>query len=144
MASIIWLPMVWTGLKAAIERQIVVGEIELASWFIHIPMIGITGTNGKSTVVRLIEAMAQVGGLLLMEAVPNPENKVVYFMSLDNVKWRRPVIPGDQIVFELEMVQFRRHVCRMRGIGSVDGNRVVEGELMAMIVDRDKGTSDAS
>ncbi|MCA9737654.1 MAG: UDP-3-O-[3-hydroxymyristoyl] N-acetylglucosamine deacetylase [Gemmatimonadetes bacterium] len=94
--------------------------------------------------VLIIEAMAQVGGLLLMEAVPNPENKVVYFMSLDNVKWRRPVIPGDQIVFELEMVQFRRHVCRMRGIGSVDGNRVVEGELMAMIVDRDKGTSDAS
>ncbi|MEZ4414613.1 MAG: bifunctional UDP-3-O-[3-hydroxymyristoyl] N-acetylglucosamine deacetylase/3-hydroxyacyl-ACP dehydratase [Gemmatimonadota bacterium] len=94
--------------------------------------------------VLIIEAMAQVGGLLLMEAVENPESKVVYFMSLDNVKWRRPVIPGDQLVFELEMVQFRRHVCRMRGTGSVDGNRVVEGELMAMIVDREKGGPDAS
>ncbi|MFT5435339.1 MAG: UDP-3-O-[3-hydroxymyristoyl] N-acetylglucosamine deacetylase, partial [Myxococcota bacterium] len=47
--------------------------------------------------VLIIEAMAQVGGLLLMDSVDNPEDKVVYFMSLDNVKWRRPVTPGDQI-----------------------------------------------
>ena len=86
--------------------------------------------------VLIIEAMAQVGGLLLMDAVENPEDKVVYFMSLDNVKWRRPVTPGDQIRFELEMLQFRRHVCRMRGIGMVDGHVVAEAEMMARIVDR--------
>ncbi|MGD8279137.1 MAG: UDP-3-O-acyl-N-acetylglucosamine deacetylase, partial [Gemmatimonadota bacterium] len=86
--------------------------------------------------VLIIEAMAQVGGLLLMDAVENPEDKVVYFMSLDNVKWRRPVTPGDQIRFELEMLQLRRHVCRMRGEGFVDGNLVVEAEMMARIVDR--------
>jgi len=86
--------------------------------------------------VLIIEAMAQVGGLLLMDAIEKPEEKVVYFMSLDNVKWRRPVTPGDQIVFELEMLQFRRHVCRMRGEGYVDGNLVAEAELMARIVDR--------
>lgn len=86
--------------------------------------------------VLIIEAMAQVGGLLLMDAVEDPERKVVYFMSLDKVKWRRPVTPGDTVVFELEMLQFRRHVCRMRGQGFVDGNLVAEAELMARIMDR--------
>ena len=80
--------------------------------------------------------MAQVGGLLLMDQVDDPDSKVVYFMSLDNVKWRRPVTPGDQIVFELELVQFRRHVCRMKGVGRVDGNVAAEAELMARIMDR--------
>ncbi|MGH7506405.1 MAG: 3-hydroxyacyl-ACP dehydratase FabZ, partial [Longimicrobiales bacterium] len=86
--------------------------------------------------VLIIEAMAQVGGLLLMDAIENPEEKVVYFMSLDNVKWRRPVTPGDQLRFELEMLQLRRHVCRMRGEGYVDGQLVAEAEMMARIVDR--------
>lgn len=86
--------------------------------------------------VLIIEAMGQVGGLLLMDAVENPEDKVVYFMSLDNVKWRRPVTPGDQIRFELEMLQLRRHVCKMRGVGFVDGQVVAEADMMARIVDR--------
>jgi len=86
--------------------------------------------------VLIIEAMAQVGGLLLMDSIENPEDKVVYFMTLDNVKWRRPVIPGDQIRFELEMLQFRRHTCRIRGVGYVDGQVVAEAEMMARIVDR--------
>ena len=87
-------------------------------------------------VVLIIEAMAQVGGLLLMDQVEDPDSKVVYFMTLDNVKWRRPVTPGDQIVFELELLQFRRHVCRMKGVGRVDGNVVAEAELKARIMDR--------
>ncbi|HUE77468.1 MAG TPA: bifunctional UDP-3-O-[3-hydroxymyristoyl] N-acetylglucosamine deacetylase/3-hydroxyacyl-ACP dehydratase [Longimicrobiales bacterium] len=86
--------------------------------------------------VLIIEAMAQVGGLLMMDVIENAEDKVVYFMTLDNVKWRRPVTPGDQIVFELEMVQFKRHTCRMKGIGYVDGKVVAEAEMMARIVDR--------
>ena len=86
--------------------------------------------------VLIIEAMAQAGGLLLMDMVPDPENKVVYFMSLDNVKWRKPVIPGDQLVFEVEMVQFRRNVCKLRGVGKVDGKVVAEADMMAGIVDR--------
>ena len=86
--------------------------------------------------VLIIEAMAQVGGLLLMEEVENPDEKVVYFMTMDNVKWRRPVVPGDTLVFELEMVQFRRHTCKMRGQGFVDGQLVAEADFMARIVDR--------
>jgi UDP-3-O-[3-hydroxymyristoyl] N-acetylglucosamine deacetylase/3-hydroxyacyl-[acyl-carrier-protein] dehydratase len=86
--------------------------------------------------VLIIEAMAQAGGLLLMDAVEDPEEKVVYFMSLDNVKWRRPVLPGDQLVFEIELLKFRRGVCRMRGVGTVDGNVVAEAELMARVMDK--------
>ncbi len=86
--------------------------------------------------VLIIEAMAQCGGLLLMDSVDDPEHKVVYFMSLDNVKWRRPVRPGDQLRFELEMLQMRRQVCRMRGTATVDGNPVAEAEMMARIMDR--------
>jgi UDP-3-O-[3-hydroxymyristoyl] N-acetylglucosamine deacetylase / 3-hydroxyacyl-[acyl-carrier-protein] dehydratase len=86
--------------------------------------------------VLIIEAMAQVGGLLMMDSIEDIESKVVYFMSLDSVKWRRPVTPGDQIRFELEMLQMRRHVCRMKGVGIVDGQVVAEAEMMARIVDR--------
>jgi UDP-3-O-[3-hydroxymyristoyl] N-acetylglucosamine deacetylase / 3-hydroxyacyl-[acyl-carrier-protein] dehydratase len=86
--------------------------------------------------VLLIEAMAQVGGLLMMDSIENVEDKVVYFMTMDNVKWRRPVTPGDQVRFELEMLQFRRHTCRMRGVGYVEGQVVAEAEMMARIVDR--------
>lgn len=88
--------------------------------------------------VLIIEAMAQVGGMLLMSHFEgqNVEDKVVYFMSLDHVKFRRPVVPGDQIRFELDMVQFRGKTCRMKGAGFVDGQVVAEAEMMAMVVDR--------
>jgi UDP-3-O-[3-hydroxymyristoyl] N-acetylglucosamine deacetylase / 3-hydroxyacyl-[acyl-carrier-protein] dehydratase len=76
--------------------------------------------------VLIIEAMAQVGGLLVLEQMENLEEKVVYFMSLDNVKWRRPVTPGDQIRFEVEVVQIRGATCRMKGVGTVDGQVVAE------------------
>jgi UDP-3-O-[3-hydroxymyristoyl] N-acetylglucosamine deacetylase / 3-hydroxyacyl-[acyl-carrier-protein] dehydratase len=86
--------------------------------------------------VLIIEAMAQVGGLLIMDAIEDIEDHVVYFMSMDSVKWRRPVTPGDQIRFEVEMLQMRRHVCRMKGVGYVDGNIAAEAEFMARIVNR--------
>jgi len=86
--------------------------------------------------VLIIEAMAQVGGMLLMGSVGDPESKVVYFMSLDNVKFRRPVKPGDQIRFELEIVQIRGMVCKMRGVGKVDGEVVAEADMAAMVRDR--------
>ena len=86
--------------------------------------------------VLIVEAMAQVGGMLLMGAVDNPENKIVYFMSLDNVKWRKPVRPGDQLRCELEMVQIRGRVCKMRGVARVDGDVVCEADMAAMVVDR--------
>jgi len=85
--------------------------------------------------VLIIEAMAQVGGLLVLEQMENLDDKVVYFMSLDNVKWRHPVTPGDQIRFEVEVLQIRGATCRMKGVGKVDGKVVAEAEMMARVVD---------
>ena len=86
--------------------------------------------------VLIVEAMAQTGGLLLMEKITDRDKKVVYFMSLDNVKFRRPVLPGDQLRCELEMLQNRGRTCRMKGVAYVDGQVVAEAEMMARVVDR--------
>ena len=86
--------------------------------------------------VLIIEAMAQVGGMLLLGSVPNADEKVVYFMSLDNVKWRRPVKPGDQLRFELDLTQVRGMVCKMRGVAKVDGEVVAEADMAAMVRDK--------
>jgi UDP-3-O-[3-hydroxymyristoyl] N-acetylglucosamine deacetylase/3-hydroxyacyl-[acyl-carrier-protein] dehydratase len=86
--------------------------------------------------VLIVESMAQVGGMLLMGELDGPGDKVVYFMSLDNIKFRRPVMPGDQIRQEVEMLQLRGRTCRMRGMAYVDGQLVCEAEMMAMVVDK--------
>jgi UDP-3-O-[3-hydroxymyristoyl] N-acetylglucosamine deacetylase/3-hydroxyacyl-[acyl-carrier-protein] dehydratase len=86
--------------------------------------------------VLIVEAMAQVGGMLLMSTIEKPENTVVYFMSIDGVKFRRPVIPGDQIRFEVETVQIRGKTVKMKGVGLVEGKVAAEAEFMAQIVER--------
>ena len=86
--------------------------------------------------VLIIEAMAQCGGLLLMDHVENPEDKVVYFMTMDNVKFRKPVTPGDTLVFELHVISIKRQLCKIAGRGLVDGQVVTEAEFMARIMDR--------
>jgi beta-hydroxyacyl-ACP dehydratase FabZ len=86
--------------------------------------------------VLIVEAMAQTGGVLLLGAVEDPASKVVYFMSLDNVKFRKPVVPGDQLRLEVELVQHRGRTVRLRGTALVDGAVVAEADMMARIVDR--------
>ncbi len=86
--------------------------------------------------VLIVEAMAQTGGMLLLGSLPDAESKVVYFTTLDNVKFRRPVKPGDQLRFELELLQVRGPVCRMRGVAKVDGDVVAEADMSAMVRDR--------
>ncbi|HLM67426.1 MAG TPA: bifunctional UDP-3-O-[3-hydroxymyristoyl] N-acetylglucosamine deacetylase/3-hydroxyacyl-ACP dehydratase [Longimicrobium sp.] len=86
--------------------------------------------------VLIIEAMAQVGGLLVLENVENLEDKVIYFLGLDNVRWRRPVTPGDQIRFEVELLQVRGATVKMRGVGTVDGQLAAEADMMARVVDK--------
>ena len=83
--------------------------------------------------VLIVEAMAQVGGVLLMGTVDDPESKVVYFMSLDNIKFRKPVRPGDQLRLEVDIVQLRSTVCRIKGVAKVDGTVVCEAEMAAMV-----------
>jgi UDP-3-O-[3-hydroxymyristoyl] N-acetylglucosamine deacetylase/3-hydroxyacyl-[acyl-carrier-protein] dehydratase len=86
--------------------------------------------------VLIIEAMAQVGGVLLMGAIDDPESRVVYIMSLDNVKFRRPVRPGDQLRCEVTMVQVRGTVCRVRCVATVDGEVACEADVAAMVRDK--------
>jgi len=86
--------------------------------------------------VLIVEAMAQVGGMLMMDHFDDPESKLVYFASIDGVKFRRRVVPGDQLRFELDLVQFRGRTCKMRGKALVDGKVVCEADMMAQVVDR--------
>jgi UDP-3-O-[3-hydroxymyristoyl] N-acetylglucosamine deacetylase/3-hydroxyacyl-[acyl-carrier-protein] dehydratase len=86
--------------------------------------------------VLILEAMAQVGGILLLNTVENPESKLVYFMAIDKAKFRRPVRPGDQIVFDLELTRLKGRICQMLGKAYVRGTLVAEAELLSTIVDR--------
>jgi len=87
--------------------------------------------------VLIIEAMAQVGGILARLSEPDSLEKgkedAIYFMAIDKVKFRRPVVPGDRIVFELAPMRTGSRVWKMRGKASVDGERVAEAELVASI-----------
>ncbi|MBD3278441.1 MAG: bifunctional UDP-3-O-[3-hydroxymyristoyl] N-acetylglucosamine deacetylase/3-hydroxyacyl-ACP dehydratase [Candidatus Aegiribacteria sp.] len=87
--------------------------------------------------VLVIEAMGQVGGLMLFNSVDEPTNWLVYFTGLDRVRFRNPVQPGDQVVFELEMTQKRGPMCKMKGVAKVDGKTAVEANLMAMLVEKE-------
>jgi beta-hydroxyacyl-ACP dehydratase FabZ len=86
--------------------------------------------------VLIVEAMAQTGGMLLLEQIADRDRKVVYFMALDNVKFRKPVVPGDQLRMEVVMLQFRGKIARMKGTALVDGQVATEAEMMACVVDR--------
>lgn len=86
--------------------------------------------------VLILEAMAQAGGILLLNAIEFPETKLVYFLAIDNARFRKTVVPGDQVRFELEMLSFRRNTCKMTGQAFVDDTLVANAELMAMVMDR--------
>jgi UDP-3-O-[3-hydroxymyristoyl] N-acetylglucosamine deacetylase/3-hydroxyacyl-[acyl-carrier-protein] dehydratase len=87
--------------------------------------------------VLQIEAMAQAGGMLLLNTVPDPENYLTLFMKMDNVKFKRPVKPGDTLVFKLELISpIRRGICHMRGMIFANNKLMTEGELMAQIIKR--------
>ena len=86
--------------------------------------------------VLILEAMAQTGGILLLNGVENPGDKLVFFMAINNAKFRKPVTPGDQVVFELKMVTKKTKICQMDGKAFVNGTLVAEAEMLASIIDR--------
>ena len=86
--------------------------------------------------VLVLEAMAQAGGVLLLHEIEQPETKVVYFLGIDNARFRKPVMPGDQLRFELEMKSFRRMTCKMSGSAYVNDDLVASADFMAMVMDR--------
>jgi len=89
--------------------------------------------------VLIVEAMAQCGFILVLNSVDNPENKMAYFASIEKVRFRKPVTPGDQLIFEMYLLSFRSGICKIAGKAYknyIGGEVVCEGEFMASIVDK--------
>jgi UDP-3-O-[3-hydroxymyristoyl] N-acetylglucosamine deacetylase/3-hydroxyacyl-[acyl-carrier-protein] dehydratase len=92
--------------------------------------------------VLQIEAMAQAGGVLVMNTVPDPENYLTFFMKIEQAKFKHPVVPGDTLVFNLELLSpIRRGICHMQAYAYSGGRLVTEAEMMAQIV-RKKDTTE--
>lgn len=88
--------------------------------------------------VMIVEAMAQTGGVLIMQEFDNIEDYVIFFMTIDKVKFRRPVVPGDQIRMEVEVNYFRRNVAKLTGRAMVDGQLAASAEFSSMLVKKDE------
>ncbi|MCZ6600072.1 MAG: 3-hydroxyacyl-ACP dehydratase FabZ [Acidobacteria bacterium] len=86
--------------------------------------------------VLIIEAMAQVGAILMLCTRPDRDQKLVYFTGIDHAKFRRPVVPGDVLTMTLTVKRLRAKVCRMHGEATVDGKLAAEADIMSAIVDR--------
>lgn len=89
--------------------------------------------------VLIVEAMAQCGFILLLNTIENPEKKMAYFAAIEKVKFRKPVVPGDQLVFEMYLLSYKRGICKIAGKAYknfLGGELACEGEFMAAVVDR--------
>jgi UDP-3-O-[3-hydroxymyristoyl] N-acetylglucosamine deacetylase/3-hydroxyacyl-[acyl-carrier-protein] dehydratase len=89
--------------------------------------------------VLILEAMAQVGGMLLLNSIDDPHDKLMYFMAIDGARFRRPVTPGDQLRLKLTLLKFKNRTSKMRGEAYVEDQLVAEAELLATVVDRRPG-----
>ncbi len=87
--------------------------------------------------VLIVEAMAQTGGVLLLREFPDRDRKVVLFTGIEQVKFRHPVLPGDQLRLELEVLTFRHTLCKMSARATVDGRLVAEAVIVCIIADRE-------
>lgn len=86
--------------------------------------------------VLIVEAMAQTAGLLVFHSSPEEDHsKTVFFLGMDNVRFRKPVIPGDQLRLELEITKHRQSIWRFKGKALVEGKVVAEGDILAMVGD---------
>lgn len=89
--------------------------------------------------VLQIEAMAQAGGVLVLSTVPDPENYLTFFMKIENAKFKKPVVPGDTLVFKMELLSpIRRGICHMQATAYSRGRITTEAEMMAQIVRKDQ------
>jgi 3-hydroxyacyl-[acyl-carrier-protein] dehydratase len=87
--------------------------------------------------VLILEAMAQTGGLLVLLEIPDRAKKILYFVAVDDARFRRPVVPGDQLRLEMNLTNWRKDYCKLEGKALVDGQIAAEATLMCKMVDRD-------
>ncbi len=84
--------------------------------------------------VLILEALGQAGGVLAHCSMPEKlKNRLIYFTSIDKAKFRKPVVPGDQLILEAKIINMRSKAVRMDGFAKVEGKKVAEAELMAVI-----------
>jgi beta-hydroxyacyl-ACP dehydratase FabZ len=86
--------------------------------------------------VLIIEAMAQAGAVLLLHDMEDRDAKLVYFTGIDKARFRRTVVPGDQLHFTLEVLKLRSRTCKLKGRAEVDGQLAAEAEILSALVDR--------
>ena len=86
--------------------------------------------------VLIVEAMAQAGGYLLLSQMEDRSDKLIYFTGIDKCRFRKPVVPGDQVIFEVEILATRRNFAKIQGRALVDGAVVCEAEMMSALADR--------
>ena len=87
--------------------------------------------------VLILEAMAQAGGFLILNSIPNPETKLIYFSGINKSRFKKTVVPGDQIFFEARLAKFRMGTCKILANAKVNGEIVCEAEILASVVDRE-------
>lgn len=89
--------------------------------------------------VLIVEGMAQCGGLLILNTLENPENKLAFFASIEKARFRKPITPGDQIIYEIKLISFKRGICKFAGTAyknMLGGEIAAEAEMTAAIVDK--------
>jgi 3-hydroxyacyl-[acyl-carrier-protein] dehydratase len=87
--------------------------------------------------VLILEAMAQTGGLLLLLDIPDRDNKLLFFVAVDGARFRRPVVPGDQLRIEVKVLAWRGDFCKLEGKATVNGQLAAEGTVMCKMIDRE-------
>ena len=91
--------------------------------------------------VLILESMAQAGGLLLLQEIPDREKKLLYLASMNDVKFRRPVVPGDQLRIEVNVLAWKGDLCKIEAKAFVDGNLATEAKMMCVMADREEPAS---
>jgi len=88
--------------------------------------------------VLIVEAMAQTAGVLVLKSIPDRESKLVLLVSIESAKFRRPVVPGDQLRLEMVLLKRKHTVAKMAGRATVDGVLVAEAEVMCKLADKEE------
>jgi 3-hydroxyacyl-[acyl-carrier-protein] dehydratase len=91
--------------------------------------------------VLILESMAQAGGLLLLQEIPDREKKLLYLASMSDVKFRRPVVPGDQLRIEVNIVTWKGDLCKIEAKAFVDGALATEAKMLCVMADREEPTN---
>lgn len=94
--------------------------------------------------VLIIEAMAQVAGILVAKTAPHTRGKIMFLASVEEAKFRRPVHPGDQLRIEMKLLRLKQTVAKMQGVATVDGQVVAESILMCKLTEHKSDTGDGA